>query len=157
MGDVEALTIGPGCEVTMHFCLSMKNGIVADATEEGQPMTFKMGDGSMIHGLEMAIYGLKVGDKQSVELDPLNAFGYADPDNVHTMVRNEFADDLPLEPGTVIGFSTPAGDEVPGTIKEVQGEEVVVDFNHPLAGHDLIFDVEILDIKPPVTQQDAQD
>lgn len=156
MGDVEALTIGPGCEVTMYFTLSMKNGIVADATEEGQPMTFTMGDGSMIYGLEMAIYGLKAGDKQSVELDPLNAFGYADPDNIHSMPRSEFAADLPLDPGTVIGFSTPAGEEVPGTIKEVQGENVIVDFNHPLAGHDLVFDVEILDIKPPKSQQEEQ-
>ena len=156
MSNVEVLSIGPGCEVTMYFSLSMKSGIVADATEEGKPMTFIMGDGSMIHGLEMAIYGLKVGDKQSVELDPLNAFGYADPENVHTMPRSEFADELPLDPGTVIGFSTPAGDEVPGMIKEVQGDDVIVDFNHPLAGHDLIFDVEILDIKPPASQQDQE-
>jgi len=148
MGDIEVLTIGPGSEVTMYFTLSMKNGIVADATEEGQPLTFTMGDGSLIHGLEMAMYGLKAGDKQSVELDPLNAFGFSDPENIHTMPRSEFAKELPLDPGTVIAFSTPSGDEVPGMIKDVQGDDVIVDFNHPLAGHDIIFDVEIVDIKP---------
>lgn len=147
MADVEALTIGPGSEVTMYFTLHIKDGPVADATEPGEPMTFRMGDGSLIHGLEMAITGLKAGDKQSVELDPLNAFGYADPDNIHSMPRSEFSDELPLDPGIVIAFSTPSGDEVAGTIREVQGDDVIVDFNHPLAGLDVIFEVEIVDIR----------
>jgi len=154
MGEVEILTIGPGCEVTMYFTLTMKNGIVADATEAGQPMTFTMGDGSLIHGLEMAMYGLKVGDRQSVELDPLGAFGFADPENIHIMPRSEFAEDLPLDPGTVIAFSTPSGEEIPGTIREVKGEDVSVDFNHPLAGQDVIFAVEIVGIKPAASTQD---
>jgi len=148
MGDVEILTIGPGSEVTMNFTLTIENGMVADASEPDEPMTFRMGDGSLIHGLEMALVGLKVGDRQSVELDPLNAFGYSDPESVHAMPRNEFADDLPLDAGTIIAFSTPSGDEIPGAIKEVKGEEVIVDFNHPLAGHNIIFEVEILAIKP---------
>jgi FKBP-type peptidyl-prolyl cis-trans isomerase SlpA len=154
MGNVEQITIGPGTVVTMNFKVLLKSGMVADASEEGKPMTFTMGDGSLISGLEMAITGLKVGDKQSVELDPLNAFGYSDLENIHQMPRSEFSDDLPVDPGTIIGFSTPSGDEVPGIIKEVNDDVVTVDFNHPLAGHDIIFEVEILDIQPPTTQQD---
>ncbi len=149
MGDIEQITIGPGSVVTMHFHLTMKeSGIVADATEPDEPMTFTMGDGSLIHGLELALMGLKVGDKQCVELDPLNAFGFSDPENIHEMSRDSFSDDLPVEPGTVIGFSTPSGDEIPGSIKEVKQGMVIVDFNHPLAGHDILFDVEIIDIQP---------
>lgn len=148
MGNIEMLTIGPGSEVTMNFTLTIENGLVADASEPGEPMTFCMGDGSLIHGLEMALVGLKVGDRQRVELDPLNAFGYSDADSVHAMPRSEFADELPLDVGTIIAFGTPSGDEIPGAIKEVKGDKVIVDFNHPLAGHDIIFEVEILDIKP---------
>lgn len=151
MADVEQITIGPGSQVTMHFSLRFPDGYVADASEPGEPMTFVMGDGSMIQGLELSLYGLKAGDKQTVELDPLHAFGYPDPDNVHTMPRAEFAAELPLEVGIVIAFSTPSGEEIPGMIQEVRDEEVVVDFNHPLSGHDVIFEVEIVDIKPPAT------
>ena len=157
MGNVEQITIGPGTVVTMHFKVTFKDGMVADASEEGEPMTFTMGDGSLISGLEMSITGLKAGDKQSVEIDPLNAFGYSDPDNVHHLPRNEFADDLPVDLGTVISFSTPSGDEIPGMIKEVKDDVVTVDFNHPLAGHDIIFDVDIVDIQPPAANQDDAD
>lgn len=150
MGDVEQLTIGPGSVVTMYFNLTIKdNGIVADCTNPGEPMTFTMGDGSLIHGLEMALTGMKVGDKQSVELDPLNAFGFSDPDNIYDMPREEFASDLPVDPGTILSFSTPSGDEIPGIIKEINGDLVKVDFNHPLAGQDILFEVEIVDLKPP--------
>lgn len=149
MADIEQITVGPGAVVTMNFSLTIKDGPVADATVPGEPMTFTMGDGSLINGLEMAITGLKAGDKTQVELDPLNAFGFPDPDNVHYLPRAEFNESLPLEPDTVIGFSTPSGDEIPGTIVEVTDETVKVDFNHPLAGLDLIFAVDIVDIKSP--------
>jgi FKBP-type peptidyl-prolyl cis-trans isomerase SlpA len=148
MGNIEQLTIGPGSVVTMYFNLTMKNGIVADSTNPNEPMTFTMGDGSLVHGLEMALIGLKIGDKQSVEIDPLNAFGFSDPDNIYDMPREEFAEDLPVTPGTILSFSTPSGDEIPGVIKEVSEESVKVDFNHPLAGQDVIFEVEIVDVKP---------
>ena len=152
MAEVEQITIGPGCMVTMHYSLSLPEGFVADASEPDQPLTFIMGDGSLVQGLEFALYGLKAGDTQSVELDPLHAFGYPDPENVHGLPRSEFATDMPLEMGTVITFSTPSGEEIEGTIKEVSDDEVIVDFNHLLAGHNVIFEVEILDIKPPASQ-----
>ena len=153
MSNIEQLTIGPGSVVTMYFNLTMKaNGIVADCTNPGEPLTFTMGDGSLIHGLETALMGLKVGEKQTVELDPLNAFGYADPDNIYDMPREEFAEDLPVDPGTILSFSTPSGDEIPGIIKEVSEQSVKVDFNHPLAGHDVVFEAEIVDIKPAPSQ-----
>lgn len=151
MAELEQITIGPGTKVTMHFSLRFTDGYVADASEPGEPMTFVMGDGSMVQGLELSLYGLKAGDKQTVELDPLHAFGFSDPENVHKMPRSEFGPDLPLEIGTVIAFSTPSGEEIPGMIREIKEDEVVVDFNHPLAGHDVIFEVEIVDIQPPAT------
>lgn len=155
MANIEALTIGPGSRVTMYFTLSLTDGTVADSTEEGEPLTFSMGDGTLIEGLEMVLYGLKVGDKQCLEIGPRDTFGFPDEENLHTMPRSEFAAELPLEEGIVLGFSTPSGEEVPGTIHEVRDEEVVIDFNHPLAGRPVIFDVEILDIQPGQTAQDS--
>lgn len=155
MADIEVLTIGPGSRVTMYFKLSLTDGTVADSTEEGEPMTFTMGDGTLIEGLEMVLYGLKVGDKQCLEIGPRDTFGFPDEDNIHTMPRSEFAAELPLEEGIVLGFTTPSGEEVPGTIHEVRDEEVVIDFNHPLAGRPVVFDVEILDIQPGQMTQDS--
>ena len=146
--DIEALTIGPGSEVLMHFTLSLADGTVADSTREGEPLRFVMGDGSLIEGLELVLYGLKQGDQQCLSIEPRDAFGFPDEENIHTMARSEFPEDIQLEVGQIIGFTTPSGEEVPGAIMEIKDEEVVVDFNHPLAGHEVIFDVEILEVKP---------
>lgn len=157
MADIEALTIGPDCEVTMHFRLSLQDGTVADETEEGEPLTFSMGDGTLIQGLELALYGMKVGEKQSLSIDPREAFGFPDDENVHSMPRSEFREDMKIEPGMIIAFSTPAGQEVPGTVKEVTDETVMVDFNHPLSGFEVTFDVEILDIKSTENTEDRDE
>jgi FKBP-type peptidyl-prolyl cis-trans isomerase SlpA len=149
--DIESLTIGPGSEVLMHFSLSLADGTVADSTRDGEPLRFVMGDGTLIEGLELVLYGLKKGDRQCLSIEPRDAFGFPDEDNIHTMPRSEFPADMPLEVGMIIGFNTPSGEEVPGAIQEIKDDEVVVDFNHPLAGHEVIFDVEILEVKPGVS------
>ena len=147
--DVEALTIGPGCRVSMHYTITLEDGTVADTSREGEPLTFTMGDGSLIEGLELALYGLKAGDRQVVTMDPREAFGFPDPDNVHRLPRSEFPADMPPEEGQIVAFSTPSGEEIPGAIVEVGEDEVTVDFNHPLAGHEIVFDAEIIAIQPP--------
>lgn len=149
MADIEAITIGPECEVTMHYRLSLPDGTVADETDENEPLTFTMGDGTLIQGLELMLYGMKVGEKQCLSIEPRDAFGFPEDENVHTMPRSDFSDDMNIEPGMIVAFSTPAGQEVPGTIKEVNKDTVQVDFNHPLAGFEVTFDVEIINIKPP--------
>ncbi len=146
--DIEAITIGPGSEVEMHFSLTLPDGTVADTTRDGEPMKFTMGDGSLIDGLELVLYGLKQGERQVLSIEPRDAFGYPDEDNIHEMQREDFPAGMQLEEGIVIGFSTPSGEEVPGTIKEIKKDRVVVDFNHPLAGFEILFDVEILSINP---------
>ncbi len=148
MADIEAITIGPGSEVTMYYRLSLPDGTVADETVDGEPLNFTMGDGTLIQGLELMLYGMKAGEKQCLSIDPRDAFGFPEDENIHTMPRSEFSEEMNVEPGMIVAFTTPAGQEVPGTIKEVTTDTVVVDFNHPLAGFEVTFDVEILDIKP---------
>jgi len=140
--------IQPDSEVVMHFTLKLEDGTVADSSQGEEPMQFVMGDGSMVTGLERALYGLKIGEKQSVRIGPDDSFGLRDPENVRQMAREEFPADMPLEPGTVIEFEMQNGEPLAGMIIEVQKENVSVDFNHPLAGHEVTFDVEILDINP---------
>jgi FKBP-type peptidyl-prolyl cis-trans isomerase SlpA len=141
--------VSPGSTVTLHLSLTLEDGRVAESTFEGEPFTFTMGEGVLAHGLELALYGLYPGDTQRLELSPEQVFGHRDPANIHRLPRSVFTEDLHIEPGVVVGFETPDGDEVGGAILALHGDSVEVDFNHPLAGHVITFDVEIIDVVPP--------
>jgi len=141
-------TIGPGSNVTMHYSLSLEDGTLVDSTfETNEPLMFTMGDGTLIAGLEYAVIGLKVGDRQSLNIGPDVGFGYRDESAVQIMKRDSFSKDMDLNPGVVIEFDTPSGIQVPGTVLEVNEDSVKVDFSHPLAGRTVIFNVEILNIE----------
>ena len=108
-----------------------------------------LGQGDLSEGLELALYGLKTGDKQTLLLEADQAFGPRDEGKVQTMDRSDFSADIELEPGLVIGFEAPSGTEVGGMVVELDTDSVKVDFNHPLAGKDVVFTVEILEITNP--------
>ncbi len=144
--------IGPGSRVTLHFALRLEDGMVADETLEDEPMRFTMGDGTLIEGLELALLGLRAGDHQVLKIPPEVGFGFRDPEAVTEMPRSDFPAGLKLEEGLIIGFTTPTGEEVPGAIVELREESVVVDLNHPLAGHEVEFEVRILAVEPPGEQ-----
>jgi FKBP-type peptidyl-prolyl cis-trans isomerase SlpA len=133
-------------KVSLHFSLSLADGTAVDGTTDGEPMTFTMGDGALIPAFESILQGMKVGDKQQVSLDPRESFGFPDEENKHWMERSMFSDDMELQEDLIFEFRTPAGDQVPGLLLELTDEKVLVDFNHPLAGHEIIFSVEILAI-----------
>jgi len=148
--------IQPGSEVLMHFSIRLEDGTVAESTEGGEPMRFVMGDGALAEGLELALLGLKPGARQTLKIPPQHGYGFADPANVHPVERTDFPADMELKKGVIIGFTTPEGDEIPGTVVAVGDEQVSVDFNHPLAGHEIEFEVEILEVSgntaPPTMQ-----
>ena len=152
----DEIAIYHGSEVLMHFTISLQDGTVAETTEGEDPLHFVMGDETLAEGLELALFGLKAGDKQSLKIGPETAYGYPDPDNVQSMERADFPDDMELERGVIVSFALPDGEEYPGTITEVGDKQVTVDFNHPLAGHEILFDVEILEVtggeEPPSMQ-----
>ena len=139
--------IGPERQVTLHFAIKLESGDVVDSTFDKQPATFKVGDGNLLPGFEQALYGLKAGDKRSLPIEPEHAFGQPNPQNVQVMPRSQFAD-MELSEGLMIIFSDAANAELPGVVKEFDGEQVTIDFNHPLAGKRLTFDVEIVDVQP---------
>ena len=89
--------------------------------------------------------GLAAGDNKSFE-QAEDAFGQPNPDNIYYVDRSKFGADTPAEVGNIIAFTQPDGTELPGLVREVQGESVTIDFNHPLAGQRLTFEVEILEV-----------
>lgn len=146
--------IQPGSKVTMHFCIRANDGTVMESSFDDEPETFVMGDGTLLKGFELALVSLKAGDRQTLTLTPDLAYGYRDPDAVTVMSRSAFPEDMPVEPGSTIAFTTAEGHEVPGTILAVQGEAVEVDFNHPLAGQEVVLEVEILAVEDPVIDEE---
>ncbi len=138
--------IGPDKEVTLHFALKLENGDVVDSTFDKQPATFRVGDGNLLPGFEVALYGFKAGDKRSLQIAPENAFGQPNPQNVQVMPRSQFQD-MELSEGLLIIFNDAANAELPGVVKAFDEQQVTIDFNHPLAGKVLQFDVEIIEVK----------
>ncbi|MBW8191879.1 FKBP-type peptidyl-prolyl cis-trans isomerase [Neiella marina] len=139
--------ISQGSAVTMHFAIKLTDGSVADSTKvNNKPARFVMGDGNLTESFEQCLLGLKAGDAKSFELAPEQAFGQPNPDNIHHLDRMKFNAEVPAEVGTVVAFAQPDGTEIPGIVREVAGDSVTVDFNHPLAGQTVIFDVEIITV-----------
>lgn len=132
----------------MHFAIKLADGSAVDTTKmTGKPATITMGDGTLSAGFEKALLGLKAGDKKQIILPPEEAVGNANPENVYTLSRKQFPDNMQLEVGLIVSFARPDGQEMPGIIRKIESEQVTVDFNHPLAGQTLTFDVEILAVE----------
>ena len=150
--------IGANSQVTMHFAILLADGSAAESTRaNNRPAKFVMGDGSLTENFEKCLLGLEVGAQKRFELAPEDAFGQPNPDNIHYVERSRFSADAPAEVGNIITFTQPGGVELPGIIRAVEGDSVTVDFNHPLAGHTLTFEVEILAIEAQDAQaEDAQ-
>ncbi len=147
MTDSAAAVIGANSEVVLHFDLKLSDGSAADSTRvHNKPAKLRIGDGSLTANFEACLLGLKVGERKSFTLAPEDAFGMPNPDNIHHMERSRFSAETPPEVGAIIAFTQRDGAEIPGIIREVEGASVTVDFNHPLAGQTVIFDVEIISI-----------
>ena len=149
--------IVPGSRVKLHFAIYLEDGTEADNSQEGEPLEFTVGDGTMIEGLERALYGLAPGASQSLLIPPQEGFGFPDEDSIRFMPRSDFPADIELQEGLIIGFTTPSGVEVPGLVRQLLDDRVKVDFNHPLAGHEIRFDVEILAVDNSAMEQEETD
>ena len=140
------LRINHDTQVTLHFTLKLPSGEVVDTTLDKQPATFKVGDGSLLPGFEQALFGLQAGDKRSFQIEPERGFGPGNPQNVQSIARDQF-DEMELEEGLLVIFQDAAGGELPGVVKTIHEKVVEVDFNHPLAGKVITFDVEIVAVQ----------
>jgi len=137
-------SISPESTVELFFEIRLLDGAIVDSNYNKQAATFKIGDGNMLAGFEAVLMGLQAGDKQVFKLAPEQAFGMSNPSNMQTIGRSKFTD-MELEEGLVVSFQDPSG-ELPGIIASFDEQNVVVDFNHPLAGKDLEFQVEIVNV-----------
>jgi FKBP-type peptidyl-prolyl cis-trans isomerase SlpA len=132
----------------MHFAFSLTDGTVAYSSFDEEPLEFTWGDGTLRPGLELAVLGLRTGDDQTLTLLAEQAYGPYDEALVQDMPLSEFPDQIAPEPGQIIGFQTEGGEETAGTVLAVDATAARVDFNHPLAGREVVFRVRILSVAP---------
>lgn len=140
-------TVKQGDTVHIHYTGTLKDGTVFDSSEGRDPLAFEVGSGMIIPGLDEAMPGLAVGDTKRVEIPSEKAYGPVNDANKQDVPRSEFPDNIPLEEGLQLQMQTPDGQAVPVTVAEIKEEVVTLDANHPLAGKDLIFDIEVTAIK----------
>jgi len=133
--------------IVAHITMKLSDGSAADSTKvNNKPAKIKLGDNSISPAFEAQLIGLSVGDDKEFTLAAKDAFGETNPDNIHYVDKSRFTQDAPAEVGNIITFTQPGGVELPGMVKEVLGDSVTVDFNHPLAGQEVTFVIEIVDI-----------
>lgn len=145
---MKELAVYKGTRVKLHFALTFTDGEVIDSTFEKEPATLEIGDDNLPENFEAYLMGMKAGERESYEVPPEKAFGQHNPNNLQIFKRHEFSADMVLEPGVMISFADARQSELPGVVSRVEGDEVEVDFNHPLAGRTLMFEVEIIDVEP---------
>jgi FKBP-type peptidyl-prolyl cis-trans isomerase SlpA len=146
------LDIGPNCKVELHFSLKLADtGELVDSTFEKKPAELVIGDGNLPAAFEAVIHGMKAGERKIERLEPKDGFGQHNPSNVQKISKDQFDPSVELSEGLVVSFQDKAKSELPGVVAAIDDKMVTVDFNHPLAGRELEFEVEILSVAPAET------
>lgn len=138
--------VKPGDTVRIHYTGTLADGSTFDSSEGRDPLEFTVGSGQIIPGLDKAMPGMAVGEKKVVEVPCDDAYGQPDPNARQAVPRAEIPADIPLDIGTQLQVQTPQGQVMPVTVAEVTETEVTLDANHPLAGRDLTFAIELVSI-----------
>ena len=135
-----------GDTVHIHYKGTLTDGSVFDSSEGRDPLSFTVGSGQVIPGMDQGLPGMKVGDKKTLNIACEQAYGPLNPAARQAIPREGIPDDIPLEVGIQLQMQTPEGQVLPVTVVEVDEATVTLDANHPLAGQDLNFDIELVSI-----------
>tara|TARA_R110002020_G_scaffold364685_1_gene576976 strand:+ start:103 stop:531 length:429 start_codon:yes stop_codon:yes gene_type:complete len=135
-----------GDTVAIHYTGTLQDGTTFDSSEGRDPLEFQVGSGQIIPGLDGALPGMTVGDKKVVKVPSDEAYGPTNPEMRQSVPREGIPAEIPLEVGTQLQMQTPDGQAMPVTVVDVDEATVTLDANHPLAGKDLQFDIELVKI-----------
>jgi peptidylprolyl isomerase len=135
-----------GDTVRIHYTGTLSDGSTFDSSQGREPLEFTVGSGEIIPGLDRAIEGMSVGETKTVTVPAADAYGDHNPDGVQSIPRDEVPDHIPLDLGSQLQVQTMDGQTLPVTVTEVTAEAITLDANHPLAGKDLTFEVELVEI-----------
>lgn len=136
-----------GDTVQVHYTGTLSDGTVFDSSAGRTPLEFTLGNGQVIPGFDSGIQGMNIGDKKTINIPVEDAYGPAVEDHVFSVERNEIPAEIPLEVGMTLNMHQDGNPQpIPVIVREVTDENVILDANHPLAGQDLTFEVELVGI-----------
>jgi peptidylprolyl isomerase len=140
------MAVQSGNTIKIHYHGRLNDGTVFDSSNGRSPLEFTVGSGSVIKGFDEGVKGMSVGDKKTIEIPFLEAYGPEDPSMIIEFPKDQLPEDLHPEAGMQLNMNNAAGDQFPVVVTEVNTDSIVLNANHPLAGKDLIFDLELVEI-----------
>lgn len=139
--------------VTLNYTLTDEEGNVLDSTKDGNSFSYLTGKSQIIPKLEEEVSTMIIGGKKNVKIDAANAYGEYDENAQKQVKRSEFPEGAEVKEGNRYVANSPDGKQMPFTINKVEGEDITIDFNHPLAGKNLEFAVELVDIRDATEEE----
>ena len=139
-------TVKSGDKVRVHYHGRLTTGETFDKSEGRAPLEFEVGSGQVIKGFDDGVTGMAVGEKKTIEIPFAEAYGPANPEMMIDMPKERFPQDMEIEIGMPLGMSDAQGNQYQVVVTEIKEDIVVLDANHPLAGKDLVFDLEVVEI-----------
>jgi peptidylprolyl isomerase len=135
-----------GDKVKVHYHGKLTNGETFDSSEGRAPLEFEVGSGMVIKGFDDGVTGMNVGEKKTVNIPFDEAYGPRNPEMLVEFPKDKFPEDMELEVGMPLMMNNGAGQQFQVVVTEIKEEVVMLDANHPLAGQDLVFDIELVEI-----------
>lgn len=148
-------TVKDGDRVKVEYTGKLKDGTIFDSSKGREPLSFKVGANMVIPGFEKAVNGLKLNQEKTFTIPCNEAYGPIRPELKMEIPRNKLPKDPEPKPGMMLVMKAPDGHQVPAKIAKVDGEKVIIDVNHPLAGQDLTFEIKIVGINLPEEADDC--
>lgn len=135
-----------GDKVKVHYHGKLTNGETFDSSAGREPLEFEVGSGSVIKGFDEGVSGMKVGEKKTINIPVDEAYGQRSEDMLIEFPKDRFPTDMEIKEGMQLMMSNGTGQNIPVIVEEVKDDAVILDANHPLAGEDLVFDIELVEI-----------
>jgi peptidylprolyl isomerase len=135
-----------GDKIKVHYHGKLTTGETFDKSEGREPLEFEVGSGMVIKGFDDGVTGMAVGDKKSISIPFNEAYGPKNPDMIIDMPKDRFPKDMEIEVGMPLAMSDEQGNQHQVVVTEIKEDVVMLDANHPLAGQDLVFDLELVEI-----------
>lgn len=136
-----------GDKVKVHYKGTLTSGEQFDSSEGREPLVFTVGAGQMIKGFDDAIPGMTIGEKKTINIAPENAYGAKNLEAIIEFPKSNIPPDMKLEPGMKLQLQNEAGHPIPVVVTEIKDDVIILDANHELAGKELVFHIELVEIK----------
>jgi FKBP-type peptidyl-prolyl cis-trans isomerase SlyD len=147
------MKVSKDCVVSLEYRLHLGDGKTVDESAPGAPLSYLHGRGQIVPGLEGALEGLSAGDAKQVVVAPAQGYGEHDARGLQVVERSKLPPGAELQVGMTLQAQTEGGDIIPITIRELRGDSVVVDLNHPLAGKTLHFDIKVSEVRQATAEE----